>query len=141
MPLSDPAIYIPPLDRQVGGDHFKKYAIQPVEFAERNRLPYCLANAFKYLVRHADKNGRQDLEKAAHYCELGLDLYPKVKEHFTAAAMDTWAILPGVFLQANAITGRRAAAIKHLLSVYTEGMGGYLRAKAEIEAIIAEEYK
>lgn len=58
------------LDVQVGGDHYKKWKIQPIEFAHANNMPFLDANAFKYICRHADKNGVQDLRKAKHYLEL-----------------------------------------------------------------------
>ena len=57
-------------DKQVGGDHYKQYAIQPAQFALANGLDYAQANAIKYIVRHKDKNGAQDLDKAIHYVEL-----------------------------------------------------------------------
>lgn len=58
------------LDVQEGGNHYKKYKIQPIEFAHANNMPFLDANAFKYICRHADKNGVQDLRKAKHYLEL-----------------------------------------------------------------------
>ena len=57
-------------DKQVGGDHYKQYAIQPAKFALANGLDYAQSNAIKYIVRHKDKNGVQDLDKAIHYIEL-----------------------------------------------------------------------
>lgn len=59
-----------PYATQVGGSHYKKYAIQPVEFIRRNKIPYVEGCAIKYLVRHTDKNGKQDLEKAKHYIDM-----------------------------------------------------------------------
>ena len=59
-----------PLATQVGGGHYKDYAIQPVEFCQRNRLGYCESAAIKYIVRHGSKNGAQDLDKAIHYLQL-----------------------------------------------------------------------
>ena len=59
-----------PLDKQVGGNHYKKFKIQPVEFAMANNLNYCQGNAIKYICRYKDKNGLQDLEKAKHYIDL-----------------------------------------------------------------------
>ena len=61
-------------DRQVGGDHYRSLAIQPVEFIQRNSFNYCEAAAIKYICRHRAKNGRQDIEKAIHYLELLLEL-------------------------------------------------------------------
>lgn len=59
---------------QVGGGHYKSMVIQPVEFCQKNRLPYCEANAIKYLCRHRDKNGLEDLKKAKHYIDLLIEL-------------------------------------------------------------------
>lgn len=58
------------LDTQEGGDHYKKYKIQPVEFCQKNKIPYCEANVIKYVTRHNSKNGIEDLNKAIHYLEL-----------------------------------------------------------------------
>jgi len=58
------------LDRQIGGDHYKKYSIQPVEFIMENNLDYCQANVIKYITRFRDKNGVEDLRKAKHYVEM-----------------------------------------------------------------------
>ena len=57
-------------DKQVGGNHYKRYAIQPAQFALANGLDYAQSNAIKYIVRHKDKNDVQDLDKAIHYVEL-----------------------------------------------------------------------
>lgn len=62
-------------DKQVGGEHYKQYAIQPAKFALANGLDYAQSNAIKYIVRHKDKNGVQDLDKAIHYIEL-------LKQHY-----------------------------------------------------------
>ena len=62
-----------PSETQVGGGHYRKYAIQPSEFIHRNKLGWCEGNAVKYLTRHRDKNGRQDIEKAIHYLQLLLE--------------------------------------------------------------------
>lgn len=59
-----------PLDRQVGGSHYRDMAIQPVEFIVANNIPYREANVIKYVVRHASKNGKQDLLKARHYIDM-----------------------------------------------------------------------
>lgn len=64
-------------DKQVGGEHYKQYAIQPAQFALANGLDYAQSNAIKYIVRHKDKNGVQDLDKAIHYIELLKQYYYK----------------------------------------------------------------
>jgi hypothetical protein len=58
------------LDRQVAGNHYKKFPIQPAEFCHKNNIPYLEATAIKYLCRWRDKGGIQDLDKAVHFIEL-----------------------------------------------------------------------
>lgn len=66
------------LDRQVGGSHYKDYAIQPIEFITKNGIPFAEGSVIKYVCRHRTKNGRQDIEKAIHYLQLILQLqYPE----------------------------------------------------------------
>jgi hypothetical protein len=71
------------LAQQVGGDHYKSCAIQPVEFVEANRLGFLEGCVIKRLARH-DKptgKGRQDIEKAIHELKLLLELrYPAAGE-------------------------------------------------------------
>jgi hypothetical protein len=62
------------LDVQVGGDHYKKLKIQPIEFIHANNIPFIEGNIIKYIVRWRDKNGIKDLEKVKHYVDLLIDL-------------------------------------------------------------------
>jgi hypothetical protein len=59
--------------KQVGGSHYKKYKIQPVEFIVKNNIGFCEGNVIKYVLRFKEKGGVQDLEKAKHYIELLID--------------------------------------------------------------------
>lgn len=62
------------LDVQVAGDHYKKLAIQPVEYIHANKIGYFEGNVIKYVSRWRSKNGIKDLEKAKHYIELLIEL-------------------------------------------------------------------
>ena len=62
------------LREQVGGDHYSKLAIQPVEYINANKLTYLQGNVIKYVTRYKDKNGLQDLQKAKHYVEMLIEL-------------------------------------------------------------------
>ena len=62
------------LDIQVGGDHYKSLAIQPVEYIHANCLGYFEGNVIKYVSRWRAKNGIKDLEKAKHYIDLLIEL-------------------------------------------------------------------
>jgi hypothetical protein len=63
------------LDTQVSGQHYKNYIIQPVEFIVKNDIAFLEANVIKYVCRHREKNGLEDLEKAEHYIQLAKELY------------------------------------------------------------------
>lgn len=58
------------LKTQVGGDHYKKLKIQPIEYILANDLGYVEGNIIKYITRWKDKGGVQDLEKIKHYCDF-----------------------------------------------------------------------
>lgn len=58
------------LNVQVGGDHYKKLAIQPMEYSMKNKLDACQHTIIKYVTRFRDKGGIQDLEKAKHVIDL-----------------------------------------------------------------------
>jgi len=54
-------------DRQVGGDHYKTGTVQHWDFAEH--MKYLEGCATKYIARHADKAGLEDIAKACHFIE------------------------------------------------------------------------
>ena len=60
-------------DKQVGGDHYAKMKIQPIEFITQNELSYMQGNVIKYVCRYKDKNGIEDLKKARHYIDMILE--------------------------------------------------------------------
>ena len=62
------------LDYQVGGSHYRDKAIQPVEFIHANNLGFCEGNVVKYITRHKEKNGIEDLKKAKHYIDLLIEM-------------------------------------------------------------------
>lgn len=58
------------LNRQEGGSHYKTFKIQPLEFIYQNDIPFIEANIIKYILRHRQKNGLEDLRKAEHYLKI-----------------------------------------------------------------------
>lgn len=76
--VEDAMSYIDPrksaLDVQIGGDHYRSMAIQPVTYIESNGLDFLAGNVVKYVSRHRNKNGAADVRKAIHYCQLILEL-------------------------------------------------------------------
>ena len=59
-----------PYQKQIGGEHYLKHKIQPSEFVVENKLLYPEGSVIKYILRHQDKGGKQDLEKAIHFIEM-----------------------------------------------------------------------
>lgn len=62
------------LEKQIGGNHYKGCAIQPVEYIYANGIGYFEGNVIKYVTRWKDKGGIADLEKAKHYIDLLIEL-------------------------------------------------------------------
>ena len=56
--------------KQIGGQHYLKYKIQPSEFVVENKLLYPEGCVIKYILRHQDKGGKQDLLKAKHFIDM-----------------------------------------------------------------------
>lgn len=65
-----------PLEIQVGGNHYKKFEYQPIEFFQDVNLNTALSYAIKYVSRYPNKNA-DDLDKAIHCLELFDDWYRK----------------------------------------------------------------
>ena len=55
---------------QVGGNHYKEFAIQPSQYINKNRLEFAEGNVVKYVSRHKHKGGKQDILKAIHYLKM-----------------------------------------------------------------------
>ena len=56
--------------KQIGGNHYLKYKIQPSKFVTENRLLYPEGSVIKYVIRHQDKGGKKDLLKAKHMIDM-----------------------------------------------------------------------
>ena len=54
---------------QVGGTHYSRLSIEPIQFIEANGLGYSEGNVVKYISRWKNKNGLEDLNKAKWYVE------------------------------------------------------------------------
>jgi hypothetical protein len=60
--------------RQIGGDHYARGGtLQHWDFVVENGLSYLEGNVTKYVCRHRNKNGLQDLQKAEHYMQKLLE--------------------------------------------------------------------
>ena len=67
--------------KQIGGKHYLKYKVQPSKFVVENKLLYPEGCVIKYVIRHQDKGGKQDLEKAKHMIDMIIERdYEEEKE-------------------------------------------------------------
>ena len=63
------------LDEQIGGDHYKNYKIQPIEFSYHNGLGFIEGCIVKRICRY--KNSEiplKDLEKIKHEVDLIIEM-------------------------------------------------------------------
>lgn len=67
-------------DKQVGGQHYREFGIEPWDFIIENELSFLQGNAIKYICRVGRKGDPlEDIDKAIHYLEklreeLALDI-------------------------------------------------------------------
>ena len=73
-----------PFHIQIGGSHYKDYAIQPAEFIHKNNLSFLQGCIIKRVMRYKDKAGLEDLEKAKH--EINMLIYMEHSKHFKRTA-------------------------------------------------------
>ena len=57
-------------NKQVDGNHYQSFKIQPIQFIIENNLLFPEASVIKYVCRHKKKGKLKDLEKAKHYIDM-----------------------------------------------------------------------
>ena len=57
-------------DKQIGGQHYQSFKIQPSKFVVENELLFPEGCAIKYICRHRFKGKKEDLLKAIHFIEM-----------------------------------------------------------------------
>jgi hypothetical protein len=70
---------VTPNDIQVGGSHYKGQDIQPWDAIHAWGLGFFSGNVVKYVARHNQKGGVDDLRKARHYLDKLIELHTRVK--------------------------------------------------------------
>lgn len=68
------------LETQVGGDHYTKLAIQPMQYSMANGLDACQHTVIKYVTRFRDKNGIEDLKKAKHVIDMLIEFESRERQ-------------------------------------------------------------
>lgn len=77
------------LDTQVGGNHYKKYEYQPIEYFMDSKMNPLSSKISKYVIRYKDKNGLEDLEKALQLSEIGVEKYMRSRNYNKALSENT----------------------------------------------------
>lgn len=94
----------------------KHYTQQPVECIEfTQRLNFCMGNAFKYIWRHGEKNGAEDLKKAEWYLRRQMEEKPNYLE----LDDDTWAYL-GAMLDDCRFEGHQESALRAIIGAASD---------------------
>ncbi len=106
---------------QVGGDHYKDFEIQPVEYIEANSFGFIEGSILKYVVRYEDKGGSGDLFKAHHYTQLLIQMPYAPRPLWKATSWVRGLLWDGPrrisaeeFVDANELNDSQARAIRHL---------------------------
>jgi hypothetical protein len=77
-PVVQQVTTVTPNDIQVGGSHYKEQDIQPWDAIHAWGLGFLGGNVVKYMARHAQKGGIEDLRKARHYLDKMIETMTKV---------------------------------------------------------------
>jgi hypothetical protein len=76
--------------KQIGGNHYRKYKVQPSQFVTENKLLYPEGCVIKYVIRHQDKGGKQDLEKAKHMIDMIIERDYEEEKEKQETSQDKW---------------------------------------------------
>lgn len=87
MPVNEPTSEVPKhladedaggsaLDIQIGGNHYKNFAIQPIEYSMKNKLNFIQADTVKRISRYNLPTGKglEDLIKIKHEIDLLIEI-------------------------------------------------------------------
>ena len=74
IPVVQQVATVTPNETQVGGEHYKTNNIQPWDAIHAWGLGFFSGNVVKYVARHREKNGVEDLKKARHYLDKLIEL-------------------------------------------------------------------
>lgn len=125
------------LETQIGGTHYKGMVFQPFEIGHANQYDAETFSIMKYVMRHAEKGGKIDLQKAIHICDIRSDL----TEKWGTGREAVTRIAPSEFNTANGVPAPEAAILFALHWVAC-GQSDFTisEVKAGIEALIDIRY-
>lgn len=110
---------IPPAaqDTQVGGDHYLKYAMQPMLWTTLNNVPAVLGRAVVYIMRYRDKNGLKDLDKASHCLKLYQQYHEQYGYRWKRDSKIRWHVTPLLFCRMNQLDNLQSRLICRISNI------------------------
>jgi hypothetical protein len=81
MKVTKKAVKTSPNAVQIGGTHYKQHTIQPWDAIHDWGLGFFDGNVVKYVARHQQKGGIEDLKKARHYLDKLISLTQRTNKH------------------------------------------------------------
>ncbi|GEM_PF-5935001 len=109
-----------PLETQVGGNHYKNFAIQPIEYIHHNDIGFVAGCVIKRVCRYNQPTGKgaEDMRKVMHELDILIDQvnmgYPSYAHFLDRHSLPT---TPANFCWVNGFEGDQAAII-HLVTLY-----------------------
>lgn len=61
-------------DTQIGGEHYRRFAIQPWDYIAANGIGFFEGTVIAYVTRWREKGGVEDLRKARHTLDKLIEL-------------------------------------------------------------------
>lgn len=101
-------------DKEVGGTHYSDMKIEPIELIEAFNLNFIQGNIVKYVSRYKSKGGTQDLEKAMHYCDIGVKGFDRVDNYIDCKGKNK--LLVRMYCVLNSLGNTEENAIGYAIS-------------------------
>lgn len=109
-----------PLATQIGGDHYKNFAIQPIEYIHQNDIGFIAGCVIKRVARYNQPTGKgaEDLRKVIHELDILIDQVNKGNHSFVHYLdRHSLPITPDNFCWVNDFDSRQSSII-HLVTLY-----------------------
>jgi hypothetical protein len=118
-----------PLAIQIGVDHYKSFAIQPIEFIHQNDIGFIAGCVIKRICRYNQPTGKgaQDLEKAIH--EVAILRDQLLKGFYTPSPFTfpcDFPIQVSIFCDANQFTELQFSIVFGISTYNCSGLSGRL---------------
>lgn len=122
---------------QVAGTHYRSQ-YQHWDFVVDAKLGYFEGQISKYITRHRAKNGKQDVEKALHFCDKWIELVRACKVHPTGMTLSEVSVHITRFSDENRLQWQEHIVVYNCAAWFT--LGDTQRVRAAIRCILQNQY-